>query len=260
MTTRKRTPEQVEAAAAAKVAKAQAADAERRRKAEEKKAAAAKAKQERAAAAAKAKEEKAAAAKRKADEEKAAAATRAASPELFLELLKAARRGANQLFGLSDLTKGLKGGEKTAFVTRWNTAIAEGDLPPGVGSLVVGTGAKAVRKVFLLADIVPRLQQHTNGQAARFPAAPVKDRLLAEFDRLSERSGGRYYVSLSDLRRALSDVERADFDAALNELRRDWILTLSPAEGRHEAIPEDVLRAGIMEDAKLLVYVARRES
>jgi hypothetical protein len=258
MTTRKRTPEQVAAAAAAKAAKAQAAEAERSRKAEEK-TAAGKAKQEKAAAAAKVKEEKAAA-KRKADEDKAAAAARVASPERFVDLLKMAHIGANQLFGLSDLTKGLSAAEKTAFVTRWKTAIADGALPPDVGSLLVGTGAKAARKVFLLAHIVPPLQHHTNGKAARFPSAPVKDRLLTEFDRLNERSGGRYYVSLSDLRQALGDVERADFDAALNELRRDWVLTLSPAEGRHESIPAEVLRAGIMENSRLLVYVARRES
>ena len=251
MTTQKRTPEQVAAAAATKAAKTLAAEAERRRKAEEK--------ERKAAAAAKAKEEKAAV-KRKADQDKATAAARVASPERFVDLLKTAHIAANQLFGLSDLTKGLNAAEKTAFNTRWKTAIAGGALPPGVGSLLVGTGAKAARKVFLLANIVPPLQQHTNGQAARFPAAPVKDRLLTEFDRLNERSGGRYYVSLSDLRHALADIERADFDAALNELRRDWILTLSPAEGRHEAIPEDVLRAGIMEDSRLLVYVARRES
>jgi hypothetical protein len=87
-----------------------------------------------------------------------------------------------------------------------------------------------------------------------------KERMLEAFDRLNAAGGGRYYVTLADLRDALSDLSRAGFDDTLNQLRRDWVLTLSPAEGLHETVPRRVLDAGIKDGPQNLVYVLRRES
>lgn len=89
-------------------------------------------------------------------------------------------------------------------------------------------------------------------------AGDVKERLLAEFDRLQAKKG-RAYVTLAELRAALPDVNREDFDRLVNELRREWVLTLAVAEGLHERVPKKVVDAGIVEAGRNLVYVARRE-
>ncbi|HTU22540.1 MAG TPA: hypothetical protein VMG10_31165 [Gemmataceae bacterium] len=53
-------------------------------------------------------------------------------------------------------------------------------------------------------------------------------------------------------------VERAAFDAGLQDLRRARRYTLSAAEGRHGLRAEEQ-DAGIHEDGSLLLFVSRRE-
>lgn len=101
-------------------------------------------------------------------------------------------------------------------------------------------------------------QSGANGALVVPEPGTKKERLLRAFDALNEKHGGRYYVALKDVRAALP-FAREDFDRVLNELRADWVLTLSPAEGRHEHVPRDVLDAGISENGRNLVYVSRRE-
>lgn len=84
-------------------------------------------------------------------------------------------------------------------------------------------------------------------------------RVLAAFDKLDAETGNRNHVTLLDMRRAVPELSREQFDRAINELRRDWILTLSPAEGRHRRVPKEVLDAGIQEETMLMVYASRRD-
>jgi hypothetical protein len=97
-----------------------------------------------------------------------------------------------------------------------------------------------------------------DGALKRSPLV-TKDDILEAFDKLNAAGGGRYYVALVDLRAAVPGASRARFDDLVNELRRDWVLTLSPAEGRHETVPKRILDAGIVEQGRNLVYVSRRE-
>lgn len=250
---RKRTPAEV----AEKKRLADEKNAEAARKREEKKRLA----DEKKAEAARKQEEKkrlAEAAKRAKEAEQAKQAEalrRAGDPATFLSALTAARSASNQLVGLSDIVKSVAAAERKGFRAHWANALESASLPTGVGSLVVAKGKTSERKVFLLSDMVVSSRMHGVSDAA---LRQLKERLLAEFDRLSEATGGRFYVSLFDLRTALPDVPRPDFDRALNELRRDWTLTLTPAEGRHEAIAQHVLDAGVAEQSRVLVYVARR--
>lgn len=85
-----------------------------------------------------------------------------------------------------------------------------------------------------------------------------KQRMLDAFDELDASNGRHNSVTLLDMRRALPELSRQEFDATLNELRRDWVLTLSPSEGRHLRVSQDVLNAGIQEETMLMVYVGRR--
>ncbi len=93
-------------------------------------------------------------------------------------------------------------------------------------------------------------------------AKSTKQRMLDEFDRLYAESGSHYYVTIYDLRAALPDVGRSEFDSTLNDLRRDWVLTLSPSEGLHGNVPPHVMEAGIQDPGvrHRMVYVLRRQS
>jgi hypothetical protein len=257
--------------------KARAAAEEKERKRLEKLEQQRKAKEERARAAAEEKERKRLEKleqQRKAKEEKerAAAAERARleaqarDGALFVEALKRARSDDNQLVALAEVVKHVPANLKTAFTAHWQQALESGALPSGVSSLRVKGAQSSVRKLLLLSDLSPAVQassvksSSSEGAPTGPSSASLKERLLTEFDRLNEANGKRYYVTLFDLRKALPDVSREAFDAALNDLRRDWVLTLSAAEGLHETIPAHVIEAGIVEQSRRLVYVARRES
>ena len=219
--------------------------------------------EEKAEAKRKAKEEKAEA-QRKVKEEKERLAAKARAPELFVDALTKSRSNHNQLLALRQIAEKVDASLKAAFTAYWKGAIDSGALPAGVSSLKAGTAKSVTRKVFLLSDLSPGVQSGGSASGKAGPrnvdALDVKERLLAEFDRLNEAGGRRFYVTLFDLRSALPEIGRDDFDVALNELRKDWILTLSAAEGLHEAVPPHILEAGIMDQSRRLVYVARREA
>jgi hypothetical protein len=97
----------------------------------------------------------------------------------------------------------------------------------------------------------------SNGSGEPAPAefAGVFER---EFERLDRASGGNNYVLLHDLRQALSDYERSEFDEQLRELRQARRYTLDSSDGRQVRLSHEQLDAGIREGSSLLVYVARR--
>lgn len=78
--------------------------------------------------------------------------------------------------------------------------------------------------------------------------------ILDAFDRLDT---GRNFLPIFQLRRAVP-LTPEQFVIAFNELRRRWILTADPAEGRHERVPEEVLTGGVREGTTVLAYAARR--
>ena len=89
------------------------------------------------------------------------------------------------------------------------------------------------------------------------PAVDFAARFEEAFARLDGRHGGHNHVNLVELRQAVP-VDRAIFDAGLQQLRRAGRYSLSAAEGRHglEAAGRD---AAIHEDGSLLLFVSRRE-
>jgi hypothetical protein len=240
-------------------------ETERKKRDTEEKKRLAEAKKLEAAAAAAAEKQRSAEAKKleaaKAAAEKQRRMAAAASQETLMKALEGARSNSNQLLALSDIAKCVQPTLRADFLASWKVGLESGSLPAGVGSLSVKSGSKSVRKLFLLSDVRPSVagaQPAAGQKPALVPG--LQDRILAEFDRLNEAAGGRFYVSLFDLRNALPDMSKGDFETALNELRKAWVLTLNPAEGRHEAVPAHVLDAGVMDQSRLLVYVARRES
>lgn len=93
------------------------------------------------------------------------------------------------------------------------------------------------------------------------PGAPAPDfatAFRAAFDRLDRQSRLTNFVRLLDLRQALPEFDRAQFDAGLRQLRIDGEFTLDTHEGRHGPLTEPEREAGVREAGSLLVYVSRR--
>lgn len=78
----------------------------------------------------------------------------------------------------------------------------------------------------------------------------------ATFDRLDRNRSN--YVLLPDLRDALSQFSRAQFDAGVRELRVKKLFSLDTADGRHVRLTDDQLAGGIREGGDNFMYVQRR--
>ncbi len=78
------------------------------------------------------------------------------------------------------------------------------------------------------------------------------------FEALDRRNGSTNFVKIADLRQALSEFTRDEFDAGLRELRMDGTFSLDSHEGLHGSLSEDEREAGVREAGSLLVYASRR--
>jgi hypothetical protein len=178
-----------------------------------------------------------------------------ASPRLVRLALAAARTPDNQAVSVIDLAKKLPRPLQGDFRAAVHRQVHERLLPDDLGVLLV----KKKPLLFLLADI----------NAGSLPVAPPPEppptpppmdfahQFDEAFARLDRERGGHNHVSLVELRRAVP-VERALFDAELQQLRRAGRYSLSAAEGRHGLRAEEQ-EAGIHEDGSLLLFVSRRE-
>jgi hypothetical protein len=91
-----------------------------------------------------------------------------------------------------------------------------------------------------------------------FPPHDFVQAFRAAFDILDRRNGSTNFVKLADLRDALSEFSREDFDAGLRKLRMDGVFSLDSHEGLHGSLSHDEREAGVREAGSLLVYASRR--
>jgi hypothetical protein len=193
-------------------------------------------------------------------------------------------------FGLSPIISKTKKGirETTAFTPgelakrvipelkpRLEDAVKEGiarqSLPRGVGWI-----SKGEPLLFLFENVKPaasRTAEDGDGRATsthRHAASAVPalgegvhsrdfvQAFRAAFEALDRRNGSTNFVKLSDLRQALSEFSREDFDAGLRRLRMEGIFSLDSHEGLHGSLTNDEREAGVREAGSLLVYASRR--
>jgi hypothetical protein len=96
------------------------------------------------------------------------------------------------------------------------------------------------------------------------PSAPPRQRqdfaqaFREAFERLDRRSGATNFIKLSDLRRALPEFGRDEFDAGLRALRVEGLFSLDSHEGLYGMLTADERDAGVAEAGSLLVYASRR--
>lgn len=204
------------------------------------------------------------------------------SAELLRSVLRLARTAQTNVFLIRELVKLVPSFLAPSFGKALRRHVDAGEMPVGIGLVC----RQKLPQFFLLEHAV--LGSHIqNGNGAKrngasaaasehgahgeqtavvTPPSGRRNVLLAEFERdfqnaferLDVQSGKHNYVLLHDLRRALPDIPRGEFDARLNDLRRSKTFSLDSDDGRHVRLTPDQLEAGIREANSLLVYVARR--
>jgi hypothetical protein len=177
----------------------------------------------------------------------------ASSPALLHRVLNAVRTADNQAVALTDLKKKIGASLQGPFVESVNRHLSARALPDGIGVLM----SKKKPLLFLLADIHAAPPPRIEPKPSPHPSVDFAQRFDEAFARLERELGSHNHVNLAVLRRDVS-VERAVFDAGLQQLRRAGRYSLSAAEGRH-GISAEERDAGIHEDGSLLLFVSRRE-
>jgi hypothetical protein len=159
---------------------------------------------------------------------------------------------------------------------RLEHAVREGaarlSLPRGVGWIAL----KGEHLLFLSDNVrptAPRPADPADGpapalhrrpaQAARtddgtFSPRDFAQAFRAAFDAFDRRNGSTNFVKLAELREALSDFSREEFDGGLRRLRMDGVFSLDSHEGLHGSLTHEEREAGVHEAGSLLVYATRR--
>ncbi len=190
------------------------------------------------------------------------------SPRLLHLTLSSVRTPENQAVSVGDLAKKLPRNLQSDFRESLGRQVRELNLPDGVGVLIV----KKKPLLFLRADISSTTFPEETVRASRPsasvapkiepkpepppPLADFAERFDEAFARLDRQHGAHNHVSLVELRQSMA-MERAAFNAGLQQLRRAGRYSLSAAEGRDglDAAERD---AAISEDGSLLLFVSRR--
>jgi hypothetical protein len=179
----------------------------------------------------------------------------AASAPIFAEALSAAQTTGSDLFTSGELAKRVAKPLQKAFQASVDGWARTGRAPfPGVIVLRRKVGKKTALFLHRLEPAVP--------VTVTAPVAVSRDGFARdfarEFDRLDRATGSNNYVLLHDLRRALPEIDRTEFDNRLKELRLAKLFTLDSSDGQRVRLTPEQLDAGIREGSSNLVYVARR--
>ena len=171
-------------------------------------------------------------------------------------------------FTLTELTKRITELKKS-FGNAVERGIERQDLPPDVAWVVI----KGEPKLFLVENLrpTPRSPLPADGhtplpspipeEVPPAPPRPMRDFAEAfheAFEQLDRRNGLTNFVKLADLRHALSEFSREEFDAGLRTLRLDGQFSLDSHEGHHGSLTPEEREAGVREAGSFLVYASRR--
>lgn len=104
----------------------------------------------------------------------------------------------------------------------------------------------------------------TPGPHAKPDPLPAPGALAADFARDFEAAfrridKGHNYVLLYDLRKAMPQYSHEEFTAGVNDMRRQKVLSLDSADGRHVKLTDEQLAGGIFEGDSRLQYAAYRQ-
>jgi hypothetical protein len=145
-------------------------------------------------------------------------------------------------------------------------------LPRGVGWVIVkgepllfltdNVKPAAARSPAPVAGHVSDPHRHTapahSSSGDAFRPRDFTQSFRAAFEILDRRNGSTNFVKLADLRQALGEFSREEFDAGLRRLRMDGVFALDSHEGLHGSLSHEEREAGVREAGSLLVYASRR--
>jgi len=180
----------------------------------------------------------------------------AGSALLLTTAFTRSKPGSAQALSAAELKKQVAPALVPSFVAAVTARLEAGELPAGFGRVWRHSAGKKDWLLFALADagsVPPAL-----AEVAAPPPVDFAAQFEEQFTQLNRAAGGHNLISLVELRRAVP-VDRATFDAELLQLRRAGLFVLKLAEGRHGVSPAEQ-EAGIVEDGRLLLYVARKLS
>jgi hypothetical protein len=148
--------------------------------------------------------------------------------------------------------------------------IKRNELPEGVAWIEV----KGKPYLFLIENMKPQAARTDHQRADHAPAhSAVHDRppvasirpqrefataFCEAFEQLDRRNGDTNFVKIADLRRALADFGRDEFDSGLRALRLNHEFSLDSHEGLYGSLSPEEREAGVREAGSLLIYVSRR--
>ncbi len=186
----------------------------------------------------------------------------AESPSLLLFLLQSTVTAENQAISLTELKKNLDRRLKESFEKNVEEKAKQGSLPEQVGGLRI----KGKLHLFLWETLQTAQSTEHASAPEQESAEPIPRALNGDFstifwqafDRLNQETGSHNFVSLVDLRKAVS-CSVPEFDAGVQKLRQEGLLTLSAIEGRH-GISQEERRAAIQEEGSLLLFVSRKNA
>jgi hypothetical protein len=215
----------------------------------------------------------------------------AADPLLLSEVIRLKRTDTTHAFSVAELKKWLSGAKDDLLRKQFDRAvkqqIASGALPKNIGWIQIKSP-----RLFSLDDLKPAgflrrspwaqserpvaslttpkasgpaqriegiAETGTVQQAAKGGAAPAEtfaDRFDREFSRLDRQNGSYNFVSLFELRRALPEFSREQFDHGLKQLRQARRFRINVGEGR-SGVSAEQQEAAIIEDGTVHSSVSR---
>jgi len=191
----------------------------------------------------------------------------AESPRVLEYLLRLSRTPTNQAISVAQMKNKVSGGLKKSFAEAANRLVDENRLPQGIAWIFVNR----TRKLFFIDELHRSAQPSDQGSRVSSDqdgvhAAPAitpststadfSEAFDAAFEKLNRQEGSMNFVSLVDLRRALSSYPLPVFDAELRKLWSEGRYSLRAAEGRFGISPEE-REAGFLQEGTLLLFVSR---
>jgi hypothetical protein len=173
-------------------------------------------------------------------------------------------------FTPSELTKRLIAELQEPLGDSLERGMKRGELPEGVAWIEVNGNPY----LFLVENMKPHAARPDRQGVDNAPVlSPASDRppvasirpqrefvtaFREAFEQLDRRNGTTNFVKIADLRRALADFGRDEFDSGLRALRLNHEFSLDSHEGLYGALSPEEREAGVREAGSLLIYVSRR--
>jgi len=193
--------------------------------------------------------------------------------KLVAPILSGLIKPDDQAIPLDKLVKGAPAELREAFAASLTAQLESGSLPEGTGALKIGKkwmlfwmsdirGGIGRAAISPKAHVAPISTEASSGASRDKPSLPAQsDQFSRDFDqafgKLDAETGRRNFVKLLDLRNALPQYDREEFERGLRQLRVERKFTLETSESLNTSVSEEERQAGIVEAGSRYLYCSR---